>query len=82
MSDQTFILEKAKRKAKIEQTVRGFLKLLDENELDMEDGLIAWNMLGFTMFQNTYPGETHAFIQQRMADFSKSLFASRQKIDE
>ena len=79
MSDQTFILDKAKRKAKIEQTVRSFLKLLDENKLDMEDGLIAWNMLGFTIFQNTYPDENHASIQQRMAEFSQSLYASRQK---
>ena len=78
MSNQTFILEKAKRKAKIEQTVRDFLKLLDENKLDMEDGLIAWNMLGFTMFQNTYPDENHASIQRRMAEFSQSLYASRQ----
>ena len=78
MSGKTFILDKAKRKAKIEQTVRGFLELLDANELDMEDGLIAWNMLGFTIFQNTYPDENHASIQQRMADFSQSLYASRQ----
>ncbi len=38
MSEQKFIFEKAKRKAKIEQTVRGFLNLMDENDLDMEDG--------------------------------------------
>ena len=74
MSDQTFILDKAKRKAKIEQTVRGFLELLDENKLDMEDGLIAWNMLGFTIFQDAYPEENHDEIQRRMAEFSKSLF--------
>jgi len=79
MSEQTFIFEKAKRKAKIEQTVRGFLKLLDENKLDVEDGLIAWNMLGFTMFQNTYPEENHDSIQQRMAEFSQSLYVSRKK---
>ena len=79
MSEQTFIFEKAKRKAKIEQTVRGFLNLMDENNLDMEDGLIAWNMLGFTMFQNTYPEENHSAIQQRMLEFSQNLYASRQK---
>ena len=78
MSTQNFVLDKAKRKAKIEQTVRGFLKLLDEHKLEMEDGLIAWNMLGFTIFQNTYPDENHASIQQRMAEFSQSLYASRQ----
>ncbi len=69
MSEQKFIFEKAKRKAKIEQTVRGFLNLMDENDLDKEDGLIAWNMLGFTIFQETYPDENHSSIQQRMADF-------------
>jgi len=79
MSSQTFILEKAKRKIKIEQTVRGFLKLMDENKLDMEDGLVAWNMLGFTIFQNTYPDENHAAIQNRMVEFSQNLFASKQK---
>jgi len=51
---------------------------MDENELDLEDGLVAWNMLGFTMFQDTYPDENHAAIQQRMAEFSQSLFASGQ----
>ena len=79
MSEQMFIFENAKRKAKIEQTVRGFLKLMDENDLDKEDGLIAWNMLGFTIFQDTYPEENHASIQQRMAEFSESLFAKSQK---
>jgi len=79
MSEQIFILDKAKRKAKIEQTVRGFLSLLDENKLDMEDGLVAWNMLGFTIFQNSYPNESHAEIQERMIGFSQTIFANRQK---
>ena len=78
MSAQTSIFENAKRKIKIEQTVRRFLQLLDENGLDLEDGLVAWNMLGFTIFQDTYPEENHDEIQQRMADFSKSLFDSGQ----
>ena len=78
MSDQTSILDGAKRKIKIEQTVRSFLELLDENELDLEDGLVAWNMLGFTIFQNTYPDENHDAIQQRMNEFSQTLFASGQ----
>ena len=78
MSAQTSIFENAKRKIKIEQTVRRFLQLLDENELDLEDGLVAWNMLGFTIFQDTYPEENHDEIQQRMADFSKKLFDSGQ----
>jgi len=78
MSDQTSILDDAKRKIKIEQTVRSFLELLDENELDLEDGLVAWNMLGFTIFQDTYPEEDHDAIQQRMNEFSQTLFASGQ----
>jgi len=76
MSAQTSIFDNAKRKIQIEQTVRGFLQLLDENELDLEDGLVAWNMLGFTIFQDTYPEENHDEIQQRMSDFSKGLFNS------
>ena len=76
MSAQTSIFDNAKRKIQIEQTVRGFLQLLDENELDLEDGLVAWNMLGFTIFQDTYPEENHDEIQKRMSDFSKGLFDS------
>ena len=78
MSAQTSIFDNAKRKIQIEQTVRGFLQLLDENELNLEDGLVAWNMLGFTIFQDTYPEENHEEIQQRMAVFSKDLFDSGQ----
>ena len=78
MSAQTTLFDNAKRKIQIEQTVRGFLQLLDENELDLEDGLVAWNMLGFTIFQDTFPEENHDEIQQRMADFSKKLFDSGQ----
>ena len=76
MSAQTSIFDNAKRKIQIEQTVRSFLQLLDENELDLEDGLVAWNMLGFTIFQDTYPEENHDEIQRRMADFSRNLFDS------
>ena len=78
MSVQTSIFDNAKRKIQIEQTVRGFLQLLDENELNLEDGLVAWNMLGFTIFQDTYPEENHDEIQRRMADFSRNLFDSGQ----
>ena len=76
MSSTKSIFDNAKRKIQIEQTVRGFLQLLDENELDLEDGLVAWNMLGFTIFQDTYPEENHDEIQKRMSDFSKGLFDS------
>ena len=41
MSAQASIFDNAKRKIQIEQTVRAFLQLLDENELDLEDGLVA-----------------------------------------
>jgi len=78
MSSTKSIFDNAKRKIQIEQTVRRFLQLLDENELDLEDGLVAWNMLGFTIFQDTYPEENHDEIQQRLADFSKNLFDSGQ----
>jgi len=78
MSAQTSIFDNAKRKIQIEQTVRGFLQLLDENELDLEDGLVAWNMLGFTIFQDTYPEENHDEIQQRMEDISLNLIDSGQ----
>ena len=78
MSSTKSIFDNAKRKIQIEQTVRRFLQLLDENELDLEDGLVAWNMLGFTIFQDTYPEENHDEIQQRMADFTKKLFDSGQ----
>jgi len=78
MSSTKSIFDNAKRKIQIEQTVRGFLQLLDDNELNLEDGLVAWNMLGFTIFQDTYPEENHDEIQQRIADFSKNLFDSGQ----
>ena len=78
MSAQTSIFNNAKRKIQIEQTVRGFLQLMDENELDLDDGIVAWNMLGFTIFQDTYPEENHDEIQRRMADFSRNLFDSGQ----
>ena len=76
MTTQTSILDSAKRKIQIQQTVRGFLELMDDNELDLEEGLVAWNMLGFTIFQDTYPDENHEEIQKRMNEFSKKLFSS------
>jgi len=82
MSAQTSIFDNAKRKIQIEQTVRGFLQLLDENELDLEDGLVAWNMLGFTIFQDTYPEENHDEIQQRMLIFRKNFLIQGNYPDE
>ena len=80
MSSQTSIFDNAKRKIQIEQTVRGFLALMDDNQLDLEDGLVAWNMLGYTIFQDTYPDENHESIQKRMNEFSRTLFDSEKTI--
>ena len=80
MAAHNSILDDAKRKIQIQQTVRGFLELMDENELSLEDGLVAWNMLGFTIFQDTYPDENHEAIQKRMNEFSRTLFDSEQTI--
>ena len=80
MAAHNSILDNATRKIQIQQTVRGFLELMDENELGLEDGLVAWNMLGFTIFQDKYPDENHDAIQKRMNEFSRTLFASGQII--
>ena len=80
MAAHNSILDDAKRKIQIQQTVRGFLELMDDNELDLEEGLVAWNMLGFTIFQDTYPDENHELIQKRMNEFSRTLFDSEQTI--
>ena len=80
MAAHNSILDDAKRKIQIQQTVRGFLELMDDNELDLEEGLVAWNMLGFTIFQDTYPDENHDSIQKRMNEFSRTLFDSEQTI--
>ena len=65
------------RKLRVEQTVRDFLEILDQNELDLEEGLVAWNMLGFTIFQDLHPDESHDQTHQRMIEFSRRLFESR-----
>ena len=70
------MLDDVKRKLKIEQTVRGFLHVLDSEELQAEEGLVAWNMLGFTIFQDLYPEDSHEEIQQKMMEFSTQLFNS------
>ncbi len=70
-------LDEFKRRIRVEQTVRDFLHLMDENGLDLEEGLVAWNMLGFTIFQDQYPEESHEQIQQRLIQFSQDLFYSQ-----
>ncbi len=70
-------LDEFKRRIRVEQTVRDFLHLMDENGLDLEEGLVAWNMLGFTIFQDQYPEESHEQIQQRLIQFSQDLFFSQ-----
>ena len=76
MSD-TFVLDDVKRRLKVEQTVRDLLHVLDDHELELQEGLVAWNMLGFTIFQDLYPEASHEEIQQRMMEFSNNLFHSR-----
>ena len=70
-------LNTIKRKLKVEQTVREFLNLMDENELNLEEGLIAWNMLGFTMFQDQDPDASYQEIQKHMIGYSEQIFYSK-----
>ena len=70
-------LDEAKRKLKVEQVVRDFLHVLEHHHLDLEEGLVAWNMLGFTIFQDLYPEASHTEIQQHLIAFSKNLFHSK-----
>ena len=50
MSNDSAPLTDITRKLRVEQTVRGFLEILDQNELDLEEGLVAWNMRGIHVF--------------------------------
>ena len=77
MSNDSAPLTDITRKLRVEQTVRDFLEILDQNELDLEEGLVAWNMLGFTIFQDLYPDESHDQTHHRMIEFSRQLFESR-----
>lgn len=76
MNAEKFVLDDIKRKLKIEQTVRGFFHVMASEGLQMEEGLVAWNMLGFTIFQDMYPDASHEEIQQKMIEFSTNLFHS------
>ena len=69
-------LDEITRKLRIEQTVRDFLQILEKNELEINEGLVAWNMLGFTIFQDLYPDENHEQTHKRMIEFSQQLFNS------
>ena len=79
MSEEITALDEMKRRIKIEQVVREFLRVLDDNEMIMEEGLVAWNMLGFTMFQDLFPEKPHAEIQAHLIAFSNSLFDSMKR---
>ena len=68
------------QKLRVEQTVRDFLQILEQNQLEIQEGLVAWNMLGFTIFQDLYPDESHEHTQKRMLEFSEQLFNSRRKV--
>ena len=59
MSENVSFLDDAKRRLKIEQAVRGFFHVMETEELEMQEGLIAWNMFGFTIFQDMYPDADH-----------------------
>ncbi len=78
MSTETFVLDDIKRKLKVEQAVRGFFQVMDTEELQLEEGLVAWNMFGFSIFQDMYPDASHTEIQQKMIEFSTNLFNSVQ----
>ena len=77
MSEQP--LDEAKRRIKVEQVVRDFFMVLDQHHLTLEEGMVAWNMLGFTMFQEAHPEASHDQIQQQMLGFSQQLFESRRR---
>ena len=77
MSEQP--LDEAKRRIKVEQVVRDFFMILDQHHLTLEEGMVAWNMLGFTMFQEASPEASHDQIQQQMLGFSQQLFDSRRR---
>ena len=79
MGENSSPLTDLTRRLRVEQTVRDFLEILDNNELDLEEGLVAWNMLGFTIFQDFHPDESHEQTHQRMMDFTKQLFESRSR---
>jgi hypothetical protein len=72
-------LDEAKSKIRVEQAVRDFLHVLDQHNLTFEEGLVAWNMLGFTMFQDFYPEATHEQVQAQMMQFSQQLFDARSR---
>ena len=72
-------LDEAKRRIKVEQVVRDFFMILDQHHLTLEEGMVAWNMLGITMFQEAYPEASHEQIQQQMQGFSQQLFESRRR---
>ena len=77
MTAEASILDDVKRKRRGEQAVRDFLHVLDHHGLGFEEGLVAWNMLGFTMIQDQLPDASHEEIQQRMIQYSQNLFDSR-----
>ena len=77
MNLQQESLSEITKKLRVEQTVRDFLETLEKNQLDINEGLVAWHMLGFTIFQDFYPDESHEETHKRMTEFSERLFNSR-----
>ena len=60
-----------------ETDLEKFFADLEQNQVETQAGLVAWNMLGFTIFQDLYPNESHEQTQKRMIEFSEQLFDSR-----
>ena len=79
MDDNTTFIDDAKRKLKVEQAVRGFFHVMDNEQLDVEEGLVAWNMFGFAIFQDLNPDAPHEEVQEKMIEFSTNLFLSSRK---
>ena len=76
MSNENSPLTGSIQKIKVQQAVGDYFHVMDEHKLTNEEALVAWNMLGFTLFQEMNPDETHAQTQERMMAFSRDLYAS------
>lgn len=79
MGENTFVLDDVKRRLKVEQAVREFFHVLESQQMDLQEGLVAWNMFGFTIFQDMYPDQPHEFVHKKMIEFSENLFNSSKK---
>ena len=53
-----------------------FSQIMEQNQLEIQEGLVSWNMLGFTTFEDLYSGASHEQTQKRMIESSEQLFNS------